>query len=75
MDNFLCNIPHSDIPVNQIMIHVLGGFFFIVEEIHAELCYAECLLLRALLSFVQDENLLSFVKGGLKIRECYKIYK
>ncbi|XP_062589714.1 tetratricopeptide repeat protein 39B-like [Saccostrea cucullata] len=45
------------------------------EEIHAELCYAECLLLRALLSFVQDENLLSFVKGGLKIRECYKIYK
>ncbi|XP_048761372.1 tetratricopeptide repeat protein 39B-like [Ostrea edulis] len=44
-------------------------------EIHAELCYAECLLLRALLSFVQDENLLSFVKGGLKIRECYKIYK
>ncbi|KAL5016769.1 hypothetical protein ScPMuIL_006358 [Solemya velum] len=45
------------------------------EEIHAELCYAECLLLRALLTFVQDENLISFVKGGLKIRECYKVYK
>ncbi|ESP02475.1 hypothetical protein LOTGIDRAFT_138416 [Lottia gigantea] len=45
------------------------------DEIHAELCYAECLLLRALLTFIQDENLISFVKGGLKIRECYKIYK
>ncbi|KAK3090745.1 hypothetical protein FSP39_014266 [Pinctada imbricata] len=45
------------------------------EETHAELCYAECLLLRALLTFIQDENLISFVKGGLKIRECYKIYK
>lgn len=75
MDHFLCNIPHSDIPVNQIMNTCPWWVFFIVEEIHAELCYAECLLLRALLSFVQDENLLSFVKGGLKIRECYKIYK
>ncbi|XP_041357152.1 tetratricopeptide repeat protein 39B-like isoform X2 [Gigantopelta aegis] len=44
-------------------------------ELHAELCYAECLLIRALLTFIQDENLISFVKGGLKIRECYKIYK
>ncbi|KAL4235823.1 Tetratricopeptide repeat protein 39B [Mactra antiquata] len=45
------------------------------EEIHAELCYAECLLIRALLTFIQDENLISFVKGGLKIRECYRVYK
>ncbi|KAL3868152.1 hypothetical protein ACJMK2_040986 [Sinanodonta woodiana] len=45
------------------------------EEVHAELIYAECLLMRALLTFVQDENLISFVKGGLKIRECYKVYK
>lgn len=64
---------HVHVPVNQIWNTC--PFFFTVEEIHAELCYAECLLLRALLSFVQDENLLSFVKGGLKIRECYKIYK
>ncbi|CAL1544810.1 unnamed protein product [Lymnaea stagnalis] len=48
---------------------------FSEEEIHAELCYAECLLIRAFLTFIQDENLISFVKGGLKIRECYKIYK
>ncbi|GFO11311.1 tetratricopeptide repeat protein 39b [Plakobranchus ocellatus] len=48
---------------------------FTEEEIHAELCYAECLLIRAFLTFIQDENLISFVKGGLKIRECYKIYK
>ncbi|BFZ16413.1 hypothetical protein BsWGS_19452 [Bradybaena similaris] len=45
------------------------------EEIHAELVYAECLLIRAFLTFIQDENLISFVKGGLKIRECYKTYK
>ncbi|XP_029638641.1 tetratricopeptide repeat protein 39A isoform X1 [Octopus sinensis] len=44
-------------------------------ECHAELCYAEALLIRAMLTFVQDENLISFVKGGLKIRECYKTYK
>ena len=49
--------------------------FIFSEEIHAELCYAECLLIRAFLTFIQDENLISFVKGGLKIRECYKIYK
>ncbi|KAK7501102.1 hypothetical protein BaRGS_00007587 [Batillaria attramentaria] len=48
---------------------------FTEEEIHAELVYAESLLLRALLTFIQDENLISFVKGGLKIRECHKIYK
>ncbi|GAB1599888.1 tetratricopeptide repeat protein 39A-like, partial [Argonauta hians] len=45
------------------------------DECHAELCYAEALLIRAMLTFVQDENLISFVKGGLKIRECYKTYK
>ncbi|KAL8600738.1 hypothetical protein ACOMHN_057326 [Nucella lapillus] len=48
---------------------------FTEEEAHAELIYAESLLIRALLTFIQDENLISFVKGGLKIRECYKIYK
>ena len=54
------------------------GLFFLINvavEVHAELNYAESLLLRALLTFIQDENLISFVKGGLKIRECYKIYK
>ena len=45
------------------------------EEVHAEICYAECLIMRALLTFVQDENLISFVKGGLKVRACYQSYK
>nr|XP_002738146.1 PREDICTED: tetratricopeptide repeat protein 39B-like [Saccoglossus kowalevskii] len=45
------------------------------EEVHAELCYAECLLQRALVTFIQDENLVNFVKGGLKIRACYNSYK
>ena len=47
----------------------------IVEEIHAELCYAEALLLKAMLSFVEDETLVSFVKAGLKIRTCFLSYK
>lgn len=45
------------------------------EEIHAELCYAECLLLRAVLTFMEDETLISFLKGGMKIRACYQSYK
>ncbi|XP_057299557.1 tetratricopeptide repeat protein 39B-like isoform X4 [Hydractinia symbiolongicarpus] len=44
-------------------------------ELHAELCYAECLLERAMLTFIQDENLISFIKGGLKIRSAYNMYR
>lgn len=45
------------------------------EEVHAELCYAESLLERAILSFIQDDNLINFIKGGLKIRNGYNSYK
>ncbi|XP_071500422.1 tetratricopeptide repeat protein 39B-like [Diadema antillarum] len=45
------------------------------EEVHAELCYAESLLERAILSFIQDDNLINFIKGGLKIRTGYQSYK
>ncbi|XP_063042670.1 tetratricopeptide repeat protein 39B-like [Engraulis encrasicolus] len=45
------------------------------EEMHADLCYAECLLQKATLTFVQDENMISFIKGGLKIRTSYQTYK
>uniref|UniRef100_G3N5A0 Tetratricopeptide repeat protein 39B n=1 Tax=Gasterosteus aculeatus aculeatus TaxID=481459 RepID=G3N5A0_GASAC len=38
------------------------------KEMHAEICYAECLLQKATLTFVQDENMISFIKGGIKIR-------
>uniref|UniRef100_A0A9J7X9T3 Tetratricopeptide repeat protein 39B n=1 Tax=Cyprinus carpio carpio TaxID=630221 RepID=A0A9J7X9T3_CYPCA len=43
-------------------------------EMHAEICYAECLLQKATLTFVQDENMISFIKGGIKIRTSYQIY-
>ncbi|KAG0428361.1 hypothetical protein HPB47_024647, partial [Ixodes persulcatus] len=46
-----------------------------MEEIHAELCYAECLLENAILTFVEDQSLVTFIKGGLKIRSCYQSYK
>uniref|UniRef100_A0AAR2LKQ1 Tetratricopeptide repeat domain 39A n=1 Tax=Pygocentrus nattereri TaxID=42514 RepID=A0AAR2LKQ1_PYGNA len=45
------------------------------EELHAEVCYAECLLQRAALTFLQDENMISFIKGGIKVRNSYQIYK
>ncbi|XP_066547892.1 tetratricopeptide repeat protein 39A isoform X2 [Amia ocellicauda] len=48
---------------------------FTEEEIHAELCYAECLLQRAALTFLQDENMISFIKGGIKVRSSYQTYK
>lgn len=45
------------------------------EEAHAELCHAECLLLKALLTFMEDETLSSFIKAGIKIRSCFNSYK
>lgn len=45
------------------------------EEIHAELCYADSLLLKALLTFIEDETLVSFIKAGFKIRTCFNSYK
>ncbi|NXS68235.1 TT39A protein, partial [Pandion haliaetus] len=44
-------------------------------EIHAEICYAECLLQRAALTFLQDENMVSFIKGGIKVRNSYQTYR
>lgn len=48
---------------------------YTAEEIHAELCYAEALLLKSMLTFVEDETLVSFIKAGLKIRSCFHSYK
>lgn len=45
------------------------------EQIHAELCHAECGLMKAFLTFLSDENLVSFIKGGWKIHSCYSSYK
>uniref|UniRef100_A0A8D0B4V9 Tetratricopeptide repeat domain 39A n=1 Tax=Salvator merianae TaxID=96440 RepID=A0A8D0B4V9_SALMN len=47
----------------------------IPEELHAEVCYAECLLHRAALTFLQDENMVNFIKGGIKVRSSYLIYR
>lgn len=44
-------------------------------EVHAELAYAEALLMKAMITFVEDETLSSFIKGGLKIRSCFNSYK
>lgn len=44
-------------------------------EVHAELCSAEALLLKAMLTFIEDETLTSLIKGGIKIRNCFNSYK
>ncbi|XP_036407955.1 tetratricopeptide repeat protein 39A [Megalops cyprinoides] len=48
---------------------------FAEEQLHAEACYAECLLHRAALTVLQDENMVNFIKGGIKVRNSYLIYK
>lgn len=44
-------------------------------EAHAELCTAEAMLLKAMLTFIEDETLTSLIKGGMKIRNCFAMYK
>jgi len=44
-------------------------------EVHAELVFAEILLLKATLTFCEDETLVSFVKAGLKVRTCYQSFR
>uniref|UniRef100_A0A671WSM1 Tetratricopeptide repeat protein 39B n=1 Tax=Sparus aurata TaxID=8175 RepID=A0A671WSM1_SPAAU len=44
------------------------------QEMHAELCYAEVLLQKAALTFL-DESIIGFIKGGMKMRNSYQIYK
>uniref|UniRef100_A0A0K0FH83 TPR_REGION domain-containing protein n=1 Tax=Strongyloides venezuelensis TaxID=75913 RepID=A0A0K0FH83_STRVS len=45
------------------------------EEIHAELCYAEILMLKGVLTFFVDESLTSFIKGAFKINSCHTIFR
>ncbi|XP_017271980.1 tetratricopeptide repeat protein 39B [Kryptolebias marmoratus] len=44
------------------------------EEMHAELCCAEVLMQKAVLSFL-DESIIGFIKGGMEMRSSYQIYK
>ncbi|PSN56062.1 Tetratricopeptide repeat protein 39B [Blattella germanica] len=44
-------------------------------EIHAELCYAESLLIKSMLAFLEDETFASFLKGGLQVKNCFNCYK
>jgi len=47
---------------------------FILDELHAKLVSAEALLIRALLTFIQDQGLFSFISGALKIKECHDVF-
>ncbi|XP_038602592.1 tetratricopeptide repeat protein 39B-like [Tachyglossus aculeatus] len=44
-------------------------------ELHAEICYAECLLLKAGLTFIEDETMLSCIRGGISFGTSYHIYR
>lgn len=37
--------------------------------------YAECYLLKAILSILTESNMMTFMKEGLAIRQSYSIYK
>ncbi|XP_047428246.1 tetratricopeptide repeat protein 39A isoform X2 [Mugil cephalus] len=60
---------------SQSLANKLGGNLLSEVQLHAEVCYAECQLQRAALTFLQDENMVSFIKGGIKVRNSYLIYK
>ena len=45
------------------------------EELHAEAAYAELLIFRAALSIIEEESIMSLVRGMLKIRSSYQIFK
>lgn len=57
------------------MVKKINYDHYTEEEAHAELCHAECLLLKAMLTFMEDETLSSFIKAGIKIRSCFNSYK
>uniref|UniRef100_A0A672QL18 Tetratricopeptide repeat protein 39A-like n=1 Tax=Sinocyclocheilus grahami TaxID=75366 RepID=A0A672QL18_SINGR len=61
--------------LGDIMLIFLHSDIDMLGQLHAEVCYAECLLHRAALTFLQDENMVSFIKGGIKVRNSYLIYK
>ena len=44
------------------------------DELHAKLVYAEATLIRALLTFTQDQGLFGFINGALKLKECNDIF-
>uniref|UniRef100_A0A1I8BM00 TPR_REGION domain-containing protein n=1 Tax=Meloidogyne hapla TaxID=6305 RepID=A0A1I8BM00_MELHA len=44
------------------------------EQLHAELCYAELLMIRAILCLLSDETLKGRIGGLLRIRSCFNIY-
>jgi tetratricopeptide (TPR) repeat protein len=44
-------------------------------EVQAEVLFAESNLLLSIITFLQDEGFVSFVRGGLRIRSSYSLYK
>ncbi|XP_030021632.1 tetratricopeptide repeat protein 39B [Manduca sexta] len=44
-------------------------------EAHAELCYAEALLLQAAMTILEGEDLTGLIKGTIKVKNCYNSYK
>ena len=64
------------------VISNLGRFFWQINycdftdlEVHAELCFAEVLLLQSVLNLIQDQSVMSFVKAGMKVHICFQSYR
>ncbi|KAI8380828.1 hypothetical protein BD560DRAFT_323747 [Blakeslea trispora] len=55
-------------------IHLSDIKSMTVLERHAELVFAEAYLLKALLSIIHDESVMSFLREGLNIRNSYNTY-
>ncbi|XP_050426183.1 tetratricopeptide repeat protein 39B-like isoform X2 [Adelges cooleyi] len=74
----LCNVYRKKTTLTQTLGNMMkkpNYDSYTPDELHAELCFAEALLLKALLTFIEDETLVSFLRAGIKIRSCYNSYK
>ena len=60
---------------NTSIISKTNGNDYTDEECHAELVYSELQGFLGCLVVVEDQSILGFVKGALRIRSCYNGYK
>lgn len=65
-----CQTYHRGCAILAVMLQLHGRQLSHLtdDELHAEICHAESLLLRAVCTFVEDESLMSFVRGTSSTR-------
>ena len=70
---------YTELEMHAELVRMMLFMMMLLTVTHNNRCmvqvYAECLLLKAMLTVCEDETLVSFVKAGLKVRQCYISFK